>query len=612
MEEKDLAKYFDHFFGKTLAEYPQDGSLLHLPLQSVPRYTQEEEDFESSMRPLWYLALLPEQYPRTMQSVFKMLRKGVYGWSALKNNDQRIAELPALLFFLWKNQEEWKKNSSKEERQALMDWVCGYRTCRHADNNWNLFGVLIERFLISMGFDGDKNLETKLLERTLEFLCDKEEGHWFRDGAGGAVDHYNGFAFHFYLLLWLEVGGGEIEDALKQKLEAISLSFAEDYALLFDSNGRAVAYGRSMNYKMALLAFWSMYIVHFRHSRISKGVSITVAARILKRGLIWWEKQEILDENGLLVPGFAYRNAAVTEIYTASGSALWAAKVSLILMIDKKDSFWQEEWSCRKEEIKEDTESRFISRCPKGSGLILQKGEGQALLYPDGAQPPMELGANAAKYGRYVYSSLHGFCAGMGGSQEEAAPESISALQVGDSWLMRPAIKGIANEREIRSIWQPLPGIKIRTRLLIEEGYHIRIHEIISRVNMTFYDYGFALPQEQSDGRKGKYYICLEGQNGEERIFSAARSIQGHSIAKEIKHRPGSNLLYKKTSAPCLVCDLKAGNYRIINAFRGGSQSCPDWDPHIPENLKKTSAREAGNRGLRMVYEMKRLKKLLQ
>lgn len=101
----------------------------------------------------------------------------------------------------------------------------------------------------------------------------------------------------------------------------------------FQKEGNALAFGRSLTYKFAQVAFWAIY-----SDFLDDEYELSYIKGIINRNLTWWQSQNIIDSNGFLNIGYSYHNQFMTEYYNAKGSSYWCLKLFIIL-INKSDRF---------------------------------------------------------------------------------------------------------------------------------------------------------------------------------------------------------------------------------------------------------------------------------
>lgn len=83
---------------------------------------------------------------------------------------------------------------------------------------------------------------------------------WYQDGLTAQKDYYIPFALHFYSLVY--VLAMENEDSNRcRRYRARAAEFAKQFVYWFSEEGPALPYGRSLTYRFAQAAFWSIAAV---------------------------------------------------------------------------------------------------------------------------------------------------------------------------------------------------------------------------------------------------------------------------------------------------------------------------------------------------------------
>ena len=452
---------------------------------------------EGYSRGLWLLAPLSESGPRTRSGpgsvatrLFRNWSKGLangtnpahpefWGWPV--DCDARLVEMAALAFALRLRPERLWTPLDSAQRTRAAAWLGSINTTRLPDNNWRFFRVLVNEALAHVGAPHDERRARTDLD-ALEAM-DLGNG-WFEDGPGGACDHYNGFAFHFYGLL-LSVWTADRDPARAGRFRARAQRFAHDYAHWFDTDGAAVPYGRSMIYRFGAAAFWAA-AAYARLPVFTPGALRGFVARHLR----WWFDRPILDPAGLLTLGYSYPNLNPTEIYNSPASPYWATKTFLVLALPPRDPFWTEPERPlpRLPRSRPQADQRLLPlRCRSGHAILLNAGQNWAW---DGR-------SFGAKYARFAYSSRFGFSVPLDDrSLEACAPDSsLWVSRGGERWTTRGrVISRTAGIDWIESVWRPIPGVEIRTRLEARAPWHLRTHEIRTRFALEVCEGAFAVP----------------------------------------------------------------------------------------------------------------------
>lgn len=129
----------------------------------------------------------------------------------------------------------------------------------------------------------------------------------------------------------------EEEDPVRSALfKARAKEFAGTFIYWFDDEGKALPFGRSMTYRFAQAAFWSMSAM-LELDVLPPGVLKGLIGRHMEQ----WLRQPIYDNGGVLSIGYAYPNLNMSEGYNASGSPYWAFKTFALLALPAEHEFWK-------------------------------------------------------------------------------------------------------------------------------------------------------------------------------------------------------------------------------------------------------------------------------
>jgi hypothetical protein len=484
-----------------------------------------------------------------------------WGWPM--DGDQRFVEMAAIAFALRLCPELVWQPLSPAARERVAIWL-GTINRRHVHaNNWLFFRVLVNEGLAHVGAPHD-------FEKSASDLDALEAMHhgdgWYRDGQNSLFDHYNGFAFHFYGLLYA-TWAAERDPQRAARFRARAVEFAQDFACWFDSNGAAIPYGRSLVYRFGMAAFWAA----------AAYAGLAVFTPGILRGLVMrhlrdWLEKPILDSAGLLTLGHAYPNLHVTEIYNSPGSPYWAAKSLLILALPESHPFWQSP-----EEPLPDLPAVKLQAA--GRLLVTRGPSGHATLLNSGQNPHNEFGNFDAKYARFAYSSRFAFSVPLAATPLAAnAPDSSLLVSPdGQHWFGRGQTSDHDSGPDwVASTWSPMPGVTIGTRLTACPEGHRRRHEIRNEIPLHVVEGGFAVPR----GPEPLASLDLNPVPGLVRLSESGHATFGdgtcHSSIRDepspgsetrraelLEPWPNSNLLHPVTVIPVLHATLAPGSHNL-------------------------------------------------
>ncbi len=548
-----------------LPHFARCGARLELGA-SAAVYEKEAQWAEAFLRPLWGLVPLWAGGSRT--GVFEEIyQKGLAAgtdpegsqyWGDVHDVDQRFVEMAALAWGLLMAPQVLWDPLTEQEKNNLAAWLDGINHYALPPCNWMFFAILVNVALKERGmhYHPDK------LQEYLDYIesCYQGDG-WYLDGQNGEKDYYVSFAFHYYSLIYVRFMEKEDPDrCLEYKNRAGQ--FAGEFIYWFADQGEALAYGRSLTYRMAQVSFFSMCV--------ACGLEVLpypVMKGLIGRHLRFWMRLPIFDSGGLLTIGYGYPNLLMSEQYNAPGSPYWALKTFAFLLLPENDSFWKLEEAPMPALLPR----RLISR----GKMLVQRIDGEVYAYVTGRTIPHQHVHTEAKYSKFMYSSRFAFSVPRSMySIEEAAPDNMLAV-VKDGMVF---VKGITetvsvSDQEIQMKWSPCPGVKVKTRLRLLENGHRREHVIFCDAPCVAYDCGAAIPAdgEMEEKLSEDQAVVFWGDQKQERCQVSV--IQGDGKAAVINASPNTNLLWAKTRIPAAVYELKAGESRIETEFLIGLHS---------------------------------------
>lgn len=461
-------------------------------------------------------------------------------WGAPRRFDQRIVELAALGFALCLAKEalwdpldaQTKANLSAILRQAAAQPV--------HDNNWHFFPVLIGLGLRHVGEAHDEAGMTAHLDAIDGFY--RGDG-WYSDGVEQRTDHYGGFAFHFYGLLYCRIAPEDGERCARYRERATA--FAQQFLHWFADDGAALPYGRSLTYRFACAVFFGACAfagVEALPWGVLKGLYL--------RHLRWWRQWPIARADGVIAPGFGTANAHLTEEYISPASPYWAFKAFLPLALPESHPFWQAEEA----PMPERAEVRTLWQ----PGMQIAHEQGQSIALTGGQAPPHFRGS-AEKYAKFAYSTRYGFCIERETEAfDNCAFDSMIGLCDADGqWRMRGASeRGAAPGDIIYSRWFPWGDVTVESWIYWERPWHVRVHRIRSARALRSIEGGFCLPDTDvpsvPHGRRA-HIETMADFSGIVDLSPQPRNVRVHRCL------PDTHLLHRHTLLPQLTGEHAPG-----------------------------------------------------
>ncbi len=520
---------------------------LNVQASSAAHYSLQTADIEYVCRLLWLAVPAKGIHQEINHLLCQRIIDGTTPdsssyWKAATDYDQRVVEMAAIAMALVEAPEIYWSPLSEEQKRYLADWLLSSTYVALPPNNWYWFRVLVLLTLSKLGIEIDE----LNLEFDLQAIEEMQLGQgWFQDGATGVMDYYNPMAFQLYALMYCRWNP---QSPRKEAFIENALEFAQSYCEWFGQDGKQLAYGRSLNYRCAALAFWSeLAAVCPDHQ------DIALWKTIWTRGMQWWSKQPISDSHGLLPPGFAYPNLLLSEFYTSAVSPLLAYKAFNALALEESHPFWQVE----ADSISEKTKPRWVN------GRHLQWRDGGSYLVTN-ASGSNELRECADKYYKFAYSSSHGFCVdSVRWINQGWAGDNILAFQHPDtlSWYSRQ--RHIETRRDgdtLISVWSPFAGCTVTTSQSLSDATEIRVHRIQSEKPLSFLMTGYCVDQWRSwFSHMATSPSRIESKN----LFSELHLVKGEGHACCYPCAPNTNLLFPHSSVPAISGVISKGSTEI-------------------------------------------------
>lgn len=466
-------------------------------------------------------------------------------WGGFQNTDQRFVEMASIAYGILLTPERLWNPLPLNTRRNLALWLDGINHYDCPPCNWMFFGVLVNLALKSVKMPYSE----QILQDYLEYIESCYQGNgWYLDGQNGEKDYYVSFAFHYYSLIYCLVMDKEDPQRCAIYQERARL-FAKDFIHWFAENGAGLAYGRSLTYRFAQCAFFSMCT-----ACQLEVLPYPVMKGIIVRNLRYWMSQPIFDHAGLLQIGYGYPNLLMSEQYNAPGSPYWALKSFALLALPDDHPFWDMEAA--------PLPSLPVSAQISCGDMLIQHLNGHVFAYTGGRTLPHHHVHMEEKYSKFLYSSCFAFSVPRSmRSLEEAAPDNMLAFEL-DGYIYTKGVTRnicIQNQR-IDMDWSPVSGIDVHTSICLTDTGHKRIHQIRSSVPCRAFDCGAAIPAEASDHSDAS---CI--------LFSDTCYItsdpDGSGTCMLIHASPNTSLLYPKTVISCIRHALEPGTHTISSSF---------------------------------------------
>lgn len=396
------------------------------------------------------------------------------------SSDQKIVEMTAIGFALILAPHKVWKPLTQKQKDNLHRWLLQVNCDIQNDNNWQLFPLIVNLALKSVGVSYDAERIKFAVQKCHSYYI---SNGWYHDGQLERADYYISFALHFYSLIYAKVM--EKEDPENSKIfKERAQTFAKSFIYWFDEDGSALGFGRSLTYRFAQCAFFGACLFAG-----VKPFPVGVMKGIISRHFDWWLSKPIFDNAGILTVGYAYPNISMSEQYNAFGSPYWALKAFIFLALDKDDEFFTAEPLPLPKLEK-------VLPIPEAY-MTMQRVNGYSVCLTGGQWANWGMAHRAEKYSKFAYSSRYAFSVSrVMDTIENAAPDSSLAFEVdGTIFYRRKCIEyHMDDEGHQYSKWSPCRGVMVESVITPIDNGHIRQHTVTCDFDCVAFDTSFATP----------------------------------------------------------------------------------------------------------------------
>lgn len=555
MSREEMAAIAEGYINPLRPFFSDACARVSLPGAGVS-YELDTASFEAFARPLWAFAPMWAGGDE-LAAYAEVYRSGLIAgtdpahaeyWGECRDYDQKFVEMAAIAYALLLAPDILWEPLPADAQERVATWLGQVNRYEVWDNNWLFFPTLVNLALRSLGMPWSP----AVLKRCLDGIdaCYRGDG-WYTDGPVGGpnanTDYYNPFAFHFYGLVYA-VFARDVDLERSEEFARRASAFEPDFRRWFSSRGESIVYGRSLTYRFAQSAFYSMALLA-RAEGVPVDVDPVIAKGIVARNIVAWASLPCTDSSGALQVGYHYPNLHMAEGYNAPGSPLWACKAFAMLAIQSCDPIWETPVSPL-----ELADGVFPV---VGGSMLVRRDRGEATLYTGGRTRRRRFTHCEEKYCKFAYSTRWGFSVSVSSySLKEAAPDSMLAFEVDGMIRVRSESEFVRLlDGELESVWSPCSGVHVTTRIRPDAEGHVRTHVVESSLVCRAFDCGFAVPAESLEEAEG---VC--------EVLPAEDGIQGEPFS--FKAEPNTNLMAPKTAIHAVVYDIPVGISRIVTKVR--------------------------------------------
>ncbi|WED29773.1 DUF2264 domain-containing protein [Vibrio sp. DW001] len=477
-------------------------------------------------------------------------------WGLLHDVDQRSVEMAAIGFFVaLLPQQAWEPLSTTEKENLVL-WLSSIQDKETSHNNWLFFTLIVQQALKTVGRSDlvDLKMEQKFLEKLKSWYLG--DG-WYGDGDIETVDHYGGFALHYYGLIYakkFKYKNDDFSSIFKSRADA----FAIPFSYWFADNGDTLVQGRSLTYRFACCGFWAAYSIS-DNTVFSPGQIKGLWARHLRS----WKHKPIFTYDGILTRGYDYPNLQMCEVYNSPTSPYWAMKAFLPLMLADDSIFWSSE--------EQAIEYPAVVQPMPANKTIVQRIDGNSIVHYGAAIHP---GFQLDKYNKFAYSTFGGMdVSALLYAEKLSFGDNILAFSFdgGCNWQMRQKnIEVNVDQSRLNITWTSGKVTVTTTIDVYDSGECVRTHRFDSSEDLWVVESGFVvgkwyqeeliLNSSTTDGSE----IIIQGSNG----ISAIKSLDNHLKSAHVTTRVNSDVSFPRSAVPFLLTKLESGNHTISSQFK--------------------------------------------
>ncbi|KAI5118602.1 hypothetical protein M0805_004177 [Coniferiporia weirii] len=595
------------------------GALIHLG-HTATHYDETAAQLEGFSRPIWGLASL-----LAGGSAYEGAERWVRGfasgtdpnheefWGDMRDKDQRMVECSAIGFSIAVAKEQLWDPLPQEAKTRFEDWLGGMNAKQMPDTNWLWFRVFAN---LGLSQAGSPRFDAARMKADLNHLDTfYVSGGWSRDGPETVCqfDYYSSsFAIQYAQLVYSKLM--QKEDPVRcEEYRERARKFALDFVRYFDSEGRAIPFGRSMCYRFAQSSFWGA--IAFADVELPAPLTWGVVKGLQLRNVRYWAKQPgAYNSDGTLTIGFNYPNLNMTESYNSPGSPYWCCKSFVTLSLPPTHPFWT-----AKEEPYPESLRDTVQALELPLHIATNRG-GHTYVLSSGQQCSYALKQSAAKYGKFAYSSAFGYSVPVGvGTLAEAGADSALALCDIDTdasaefWrLRRETLNARVENGWLRSSWRPWPDVEVETWLVPPTDaaplWHLRVHRVRTGRRLRTAEGGFAVYGQRRDARalepvpedSADFGVYAAGGAARAASRAGASGIvalekDSGRLGESIRMDANTNLVEARTVLPTLISEIEpSGNdvWLVTGVFALPSEQgqegaragwLAEWDGTKPE-----------------------------
>jgi len=477
-------------------------------------------------------------------------------WGDPDDYSQLLVEMPAIAFAILLQPEVFWKPFNSRVKQNLIQWLSFINKRALPPCNWQLFPLLVNGALLKIKPEmADVQRMKEALKAIQTYRI--EEG-WYNDGdprERRSRDYYIPWAYYFFGQLFTHFLP-DFDRNYSQQLKAQSIPFAREYRQWFDAQGRALPFGRSLTYRYAQSAFWSVQLFT-DNQPLPRGELKSLWLSNLR----WWMQQPIFSETGVQQVGYRYPNLYMSERYNSPASPLWSLQSFLPLAAGPEAAFWKDEErpgnNIENQSCQEQT--GFLFTAPRDHSTRIALSTGQ---WTPG--PQNEHNHFAEKYEKFSYSTHFGFNISLDRfGLDKSAPDNMLLLSRDGHryYEKKESFDHRVTSDYCRSSWIPMRGVKVTLWQIPRYPWICRYFQVESDSPLNGVEGGFPLPFDDEDWEIPQRKEEDRGIIGFSRFGGCGiRTNQEDRNIEWLNCGPNSNILHPHCGVPLLTWTLHEGS----------------------------------------------------
>ena len=565
--KSDYQKLVNDMFKPLIPYFEVQGASIDFN-EGAASFDQKASSLEGVARPLW--GIIPLVLGGGEFHYWKLYRNALVNgtnpshsdyWGKTAYFDQRTVEMAAIGLLLATLPEHAFYPLTDTEKSNLIHWLADIQNHEYPQNNWLFFTIMVQEGLKKVGYGHlvDDDLANDYLNRLDSYYL--SEG-WYCDGTTRTIDHYAGFAMHYYGLLYAKVIKGDKKDWADKFVERSKL-FARSFQFWFAEDGAALQQGRSLIYRFAASSFWGALAL-LDDNEMPLGEIKGIWARQIR----WWKDKNIFTNDGRLTRGYTYQNLSICEVYNSPTSPYWAMKAFIPLLLSDDSEFW----------LAEELPSKISDGIYPNiaNETLVQRYKGESVIH---FSAPIHPFFQKDKYNKFLYSTNRGFDVNsLLYSEQGGFGDNILAISFddGSNWQYRQKIIETKIEGNVLTqVWTS--GRQEVTTIIepFEDGTFRRTHIIDLKQDACVVETGFSYPiynvkMELFEDKEKSRAVILQRKTREgdvlEDITCLVR-LDDYLQEKGVSLRTNSNTTDPLTAVPYTKVKLKKGHHKSSALF---------------------------------------------